>query len=138
MGSLNLAGKLTLVSSTRKTEEGLHLVIGDAEVKFSELTVQDDTPVTLPLNLSPSVTEALMLVLYCARVLDVTLTASGSSDTITLKMKGYSILTLAPEGGLTQVQVASPEADPAENLNVFYAVVAAEPDKPLPPFWATT
>lgn len=135
MGALNLAGQLRLVTGQRETVEGLHVAIGDVELKFSELTIRDSTPVTIPLNLSPTITEALVLVLYCAKTLTVTLAGAGSGNEVDLRMKGLTLMTLAPEGGVTRVDVASLNPTPEANLSLFYAVATAEPDKDPPAYW---
>lgn len=134
MGSISLAGALKSVSGQDERTLGLELAIGDVEVHTNEVSLVSDALLSLGLGLSPGVTEALLLVLYAPEQLKVRLTFT-SGDNATFRVKGHSVLTLSPGGGLTALQAAL--VDPADgNRKLYYSVIAIPPNGETPAFWA--
>lgn len=124
--SINIAGLISLATARKTTEIAMSQVIPDVGVKPGEMTVPTGGAYhPVPLNLSPTMTEALVLVLYSPKKLNIQVTSSdsGTPGPIRLGLKGLWVLTLTPEHGITAVSASNSGTD---DVVLEYAIVAQE------------
>lgn len=132
--SISVSGMLKAVTARKTGEFSLTQQIGDVEVKTPEINVPAGSTVTVPLNLSDGVTEALMLVWYARKTLTLSLTSAHgvTPGPMTINVKGLSFLTLAPGAGIAAMSATN---DGTEDVNLDYAVVAISTTGDTPEFW---
>jgi hypothetical protein len=132
--SVSIAGKLTIDGNVRSVPFPLSQIIADVESKVIDLRIPNDgLPVAAPLCLSSDITEALVLVIYSPSTVDVTMTTStGTPGPVVFKMRGLSMLTLAPDGGVVELSFSQSGTG---DVTVTYAVVTAQ-GTTTPTWWA--
>ena len=136
-GSINIAGTLTATGDTDAGDPvALSQVISEIEKKgATNYTIGPSASLSIPLNLSSGVTEALFLFLYCAAPLLIHETTSDlSSPGPTIKgLKGLAIWTYTPGEGLAALTVSN--ADPLNAVSLSVVLAAAPAAGIVPPYW---
>lgn len=108
--SVAIAGTIDFVTSGRADEIALSQAVDGVQVKTTKMTIPHQgtpsptpTPVAIPLNMSPGVTEALVLHLECAEqlFLDITTNNATHPGPVRIAIKGDTFLTLAPTNPLS-------------------------------------
>lgn len=132
--SVSIAGKLVVDGNVRSVPFPLSQIITDVESKVIDLRVPNDgLPVAAPLCFSSDITEALVLVIYSPSTVDVTMTTSTATPgPVVFKMRGLSMLTLAPDGGVVELSFSQ---SGTSDVTVTYAVVTAQ-GTTAPTWWA--
>lgn len=131
--SFAIQGTTTTASPGRIGTGSVSQVVDEVEAKSLELTVPAGESRTVNLALPTGVEEALLLQWYCAQKLDLTITDNTGSDTISLTAKGFSLLTLAPGGGIKELSITNPST--TEDVLFVYTVVTKAVDGDEPAFW---
>jgi hypothetical protein len=123
--TIDLTGTLTL-TTTRKTDPvTITQTIDLIEAKDFELTIPHAGALaTIALCLSPGVTEALFVHLYCPKNLLLKLTSSDTTTPgpMSVGLRGHWMMTLYPGEGITQIQVQNP--DQANDVTLQVAIGA--------------
>ncbi len=127
--SFSLTGTATFATSRKSTPWALSQAIGEIEAKASELRIPSGGAyVSVPLGLSATVTEALLLVLYSPKKLIIEYTSSDADDPGPMKLglKGLHVLTLSPGEGITTLRASNPST--TEDVTLEYGVCAKAAD----------
>lgn len=134
MGSINITGRVRSVSGGIEQAQLVSLVIGDVNVRSVEHTLRSTDYVDVDLGLTAEVTEALFLHMHLPETVQVRLTFTGG-DTAVMRMKGQQVMTFAPGGGLTKLEVRLVNVED-QNRSVYVTTAALRPDSSTPAFWA--
>lgn len=135
MGALNLAGLLSWVSGSRTGTLPLSPVQDGVEVKTGEITIPTGgAEITIPLNLSTGITEALVVALYAAKTLTIEWTSSDATTPgpVREKIKGPWYKSLAPDGGLVTLKATN---DGSEDVQLVYVFGTATSGQDTPDYW---
>lgn len=136
---IGLKGTLDITTTRRDDSLTLQQTISGIEVKTYEFTVpHGGSVVTLPLPFSAGVTEALQVVLYVPRPIRALLTSTdATTGPVGLLMMGHQMLTVAPGGGISQIQLQNNDPTVDVTIQVIIGCKAQATD-PTPEFFTAS
>ena len=144
-GSISLAGLLGYAGGVRTGNISLSQGIDELEVKAFEVNAPSGASLAgaewtaVPLQLSTGVGEAIVLALYAAKAVWVRITTTedgaGSAEGVSIvKVKGHTFMTLAPGGGITDLDVCNEDLTDDVTLGVVVGAKRNATDDD-PSFW---
>ena len=136
-GVVDIAGMLTLAGTFfASMPYSLSQTLGEMQIKPGELTIAPGGAfVSIPLNLSAGVTEALFLLINAPA--SVRVEETTADDTLpgpaVRGLKGLGLWTYSLGEGLVTLRIANP--DPIDEVHVSYVIAAQGTADDIPPFW---
>jgi hypothetical protein len=136
-GNISIAGTMSIGRTNALREIALSQVIGEIETKDIEITLPAGGALTtIPLGLSPGVTEALVLIWNTPATVELTLASSEAvPGPMHIYVKGQSFLTLAPGGGIISISGSNPDPDDDVTIQITVGAQRNSTDD-VPEFWA--